>query len=65
MLHSNCSNNQAKEIAIVKAIEAIDNKYNRDSRQRTTIIYTDSRVDMESLKYHINHKNFIEGIGKK
>ena len=38
-LHNNCSNNQAKQVAIVKAIEATENIYNRDSRRRTAIIY--------------------------
>ena len=31
-LHNNCSNNQAEQMAIVKAIESIENIYNRDSR---------------------------------
>jgi len=38
-LHNNCSNNQAEQMAIVKATEAIVNIYNRDSRRRTAIIY--------------------------
>jgi len=64
-LHNNCSNNQAEQMAIVKAIEAIENIYNRDSRRRTATIYTDSRVTVQSLKNHRNHKNFIEEIRKK
>ena len=52
-------------MAIVKAIEAIENIYNRDSKQRTAINYTDSRVTIQSLKNHRNHKNPIEEIRKK
>jgi len=61
-LHNNCSNNQAEQMAIV---EAIENIYNRDSRRRTTIIYTDSRVTVQSLKNHRNYKILIEEIRKK
>ena len=43
-------------MATVKAIEAIENIHNRDSRRRTAIIYTDSRVTVQSLKNHRNHK---------
>jgi len=49
-------------MATVKAIEAIENIYNRDSRRRTAIIYTDSTVTVQSLK---NHKNLIEEIRKR
>ena len=52
-------------MAIVKPIEAIENIYNSDSRQGTSIIYTDSRVTVQSLKNHRNHKNLFEEIRKK
>jgi ArsR family metal-binding transcriptional regulator len=52
-------------MTIVKAIEAIENICNRDSRRRTAIIYTNSRVTIQSLKNHRNHKNLIEEIRKK
>ena len=51
-------------MAIVKAIEATENIYNGDSRRRTAIIYTDSRVTIQTLKNHRNHKNLIEEIRK-
>ena len=37
-LHSNCCNNQAEQMAIIKAIEAIGNIHIRDSRLRTATI---------------------------
>ena len=46
-------------------VKAIENIYSRDSRRRTAIIYTDSRVTVQSLKNHRNHKNLIEEIRKK
>ena len=52
-------------MATVKAIEAIDNIYNRDCRRRTATIYTDSTVTVQSLKNHRNHKNLIQEIRKK
>ena len=63
-LRNNCSNNQAEQMATVKAIEAIENIY-KDSRRRKATIYTDSRVTIQSLKNHRNHKNLIEAIRKK
>ena len=48
-LHNKCSNNKTEQMAIVKAIEAIENIYIKDSRRRTATIYTDSRVTIQSL----------------
>ena len=50
-------------MAIVKASEAIENIHIKDSR--TATIYTDSRVTIQSLKNHRNHKNLIEETRKK
>jgi len=55
-LHNNCSNNQTEQMAIVKAIEANGNIHIRDSRLRKATIYTESRVTIQSLKNHRNHK---------
>jgi hypothetical protein len=52
-------------MAIVKAIEAIENIYSRDCRRRTAIIYTESTVTVQSLKYQSSHKNLIEEIREK
>jgi len=52
-------------MAIVKAIEAVENIYNRDSRRRKAIIYTDSTDTVQSLKYQRSHKNLIEEIREK
>jgi len=51
-------------MATVKAIEATENVYSRDSRWRTAIICTDGTVTVQSLKNHRKHKNLIEEIKK-
>jgi ribonuclease HI len=63
-LHNNCSNNQAEQMAIMKAIEAIENIHIRGSSRRTTTIYTDSRVTIQSLQNYRN-KHLIEEIRRK
>jgi ribonuclease HI len=53
-LHDRCLNNQAEQMAIVKALEAIGTIKISNNTPRTTIIYRDSRITLESLK---NMKN--------
>jgi len=64
-LHNNCSNNQAEQLAIVKAVEALENTNIDNSRRRIATIYTDSKVTIQSIKYYRNHKSLIEKIRKK
>ena len=64
-LHDNCSNNQAKQLAIVKAMETLENTNIRNSRRRIVTIYTDSKVTIQSIKNYRNHKRLIEKIRKK
>jgi hypothetical protein len=47
-LHSNCSNNQAEQIAILKALEQLQGLEAPTGRK--VAIYTDSRVAIDSLK---------------
>jgi len=64
-LHGNCSNNQAEQLAIVKAMEALENTNIRNSRRRIVTIYTDSKVTIQLIKNYRNHKSLIEKIRKK
>jgi ribonuclease HI len=66
-LHSNCSNNQAKQLAIVKSLEALKNTNISDSRRnpRTAIIYTNSRVSLDSLSNHKKHSFLVEKVRKE
>jgi ribonuclease HI len=64
-LNNDCSNNQAEQLAIIKAIEAIENTHARSSRRTTITIYTDSRITILSLKNQKNHNNLIDEIRRK
>ena len=63
-LHDNCSNNRAEQLAIVKAMEALENTNIRNSRRIVTI-YPDSKVTIQSIKNYRNHNSLIKKLGKK
>ena len=46
-LNKRCANNQAEQLAILRALEYTENMQTED---KTAIIHTDSRVAMDSLK---------------
>ena len=49
-------------MAIVKAMEALENTNIRNSMRRMVTIYTDSKVNIQSIKNYRNHKSLIEKI---
>ena len=49
-LHDNCSNNHAEQLAIVKAMEALQNTNIRNSRRRKLTIYTENKVTIQPIK---------------
>jgi ribonuclease HI len=61
-LDGRCSNNQAERLAILKTLENIENL---ESNKRTVLVYTDSRITLESLKNWKNHTYLIEKTGMK
>ena len=61
-LGSRCSNNQAEQLVIVKALEALDSLNIDDNNQRTAAVITDSRVALDSIKNTHNHSFLIEEI---
>jgi hypothetical protein len=61
-LDNRCSNNQAEQLAIVKALEAIESLHNKVIHPRTATIFTDSRVALHSLRNVNNHAYFVEEI---
>jgi ribonuclease HI len=63
-LHINCSNNQAEQLAVVKALEALGNINFSNSTRRIATIHTDSKVTIQSVKNYRNHKSLIETIRK-
>ena len=63
-LHSNCSNNQAEQVAIVKAMVTIKELHIADNVSREITIHTDSKITLQSLKNPKNHEHLIDEIRK-
>jgi ribonuclease HI len=59
-LKNHCSNNQAEQIAILKALELLQSS--TEQTNRTVAIYTDSKVTLDSLKNNTKHSAIIEEI---
>jgi ribonuclease HI len=57
-LHDRCSNNQAEQMAIVKALQAIETIKINSNTPRTIKIFTDSRINLESLK-NTKNRNYL------
>ena len=64
-LGTSCSNNQAEQLAIVKALEAIETIDIPESSPRTIHIFTDSRITIDLLKNTNDHSYLIEEIRKR
>jgi ribonuclease HI len=64
-LEIRCSNNQAEQLAIVKALEAIEALDIPESSPRTIDIFTDSRITIDLIKNANNHTHLIEEIRKR
>jgi ribonuclease HI len=65
ILQNRCSNNQAEQLTIVKALETIENSLINGNIPRTATVYTDSRITLQSLKNTKKYNYLIEGIRKK
>ena len=59
-LRSYCSNNQAEQVAILKALDLIQETGTTTDKE--TVIYTDSKITLDSLKDHTMHGFIIEKI---
>jgi len=59
-LHNHCSNNQAEQVAILKALEQLLSLPHKTNR--TVAINTDSKVTLDSLKNNTIHSVLIEEI---
>jgi len=63
-LDNRCSNNQAEQLVIAKALEIIGAIDIAENSPRTIGIFTDSRITIDSLKNVNNHSYLIEDIRK-
>jgi len=61
-LNKRCTNNQAEQLAIVRALEYTKNLQTED---KMATIYTDSRISLDSLKNNNIHTFLIEEIRRK
>jgi len=64
-LDNRCSNNQAEQLAILKALEAIESLNRHSINPRTATIVTDSLVSLDSLHNPNNHAFLVKEIRKK
>jgi ribonuclease HI len=62
-LRGYCTNNQAEQIAILKALELLQEMETPTDKE--IVIYTDSKVTLDSLKKHTKHGFIIEKIRDK
>ena len=61
-LNGGCSNNQAEQLAILKALEKLQHM---GTNKRTVLVLTDSHIALESLKNRKKHAYLIEKIRKR
>jgi ribonuclease HI len=61
-LNKRCTNNQAEQLAILKALEYTENIQTED---KTVTIFTDSQMTLDSLKNSNIHTFLIEEIRRK
>ena len=62
---TDAQNNQAEQMAIVKALQAIETIKINKNVPRTVIIHTDSRITLDSLKNNKNRNHLMEEIREK
>jgi len=60
-----CSNNQAEQLAFLKALELTNHIEIADSTSRTIGVYTDSKITIDSLKDASKHNYLIEETRKQ
>jgi ribonuclease HI len=65
-LHERCSNNQAEDVAIRRALEQIQNLKLAEDAEKVAVVNTDSKVTLDTLQNRKNkHYTLIENIRKE
>jgi len=64
-LDNRCYNNQAEQLAIAKALEALETTHIEENSPRTVSIITDTKISLDSIKYVNNHSYLIEEIRQR
>jgi len=64
-LHERCYNNQAEEVAILKALEHIQNLHLTEDAEKIVLVNTDSKVTLATQQNRNKHYILIENIRKR
>jgi ribonuclease HI len=64
-LDNRCSNNQAEQLAIVKALVVIEMQQVKNNEPGTAVIYTDSKITLDSIRSAKNHDHLVEEMRKR
>jgi len=64
-LHERCSNNQAEQVAILRALEQIQNLQLAEDAEKIVVVNTDSKVTMDTLQNRNKHYKLIVNIRKE
>jgi ribonuclease HI len=61
-LHERCSNNQAEQVAVLKALEQIKSLQLKEDKEKTAVVNTDSKVTLDTLKNRHKHSLLTDNI---
>jgi len=61
-LAERCSNNQAEQLAIDKALQKVKGLDQLQGKQRSVAIHTDSRISLDAIANPSNQQNLVERI---
>jgi ribonuclease HI len=64
-LHDKCSNNQAEQVAILKALEQLQNLQLPEELEKTAEVNTDSKVTLDTLQNRNKYYNLVNKIRKE
>jgi ribonuclease HI len=61
-LDNGCPNNHAEQLAVLKALEAIEKQQVNYNKHRTVVIHTDSKITLDLIRNAQNHNHLLEEI---
>ena len=63
-IDSRCSNNQAEQVAMLKALQKVEELQLTENTPKALALYADSKITLDSLRNTRNHHRLIEDIRK-
>ena len=61
-LADECSNNQAEQLAVVKAVEKLQDFRHLQGQQKSAAVHTDSKITLDAIANPRNHQRLVEKI---